>query len=105
MNVKLLSELPSEWKGRKPIRTYETRFLSIGFRRYDTEERTISGFRRSPDGSVTYEEFPTQETVFSRVYTTEHVRVTVYSTAPRVWTEESSPYEVLVFVQQPTQAT
>ena len=104
MNIKLLAELPAEWKGRKPLRTYETRFLSIGFRRYDTEQKTISGFLHNPDGSVTYEETPTTETVFPRAYHTEHVRVTIYSESPRVWTEETSPQEVFIFVQQPTQA-
>lgn len=104
MNVSLLTELPEEWKGKKPLRTYETRFLYIGFRRYDTEQKTISGFFRNTDGSVTYQETPTEEVVFSRVYHTEHVRVTVYSQSPRVWTEETSPYEVFTFVQQPIQA-
>jgi hypothetical protein len=103
MNVKLLSTLPAEWKCKKPIQTYETRFVYIGFRRYDTHKKTISGFLHTSDGSVTYQEFPTSETVLSRAYHTECVRVTVYSESPRVWTEELSPYDLFAFVQHPTQ--
>jgi len=101
MNVKLLDELPEQWKYARPLRTYETRMLYIGFRRYNVEQKTISTITRSEDGSVRYEELPFDSPVFSRGYGCEQVRVTVYSDSPRVWVEELSPYERTVFVQQP----
>jgi hypothetical protein len=102
MKVKLLSQVPPEWK--KPIRSYETRFLYIGFRRYDTFQKTLSSFHYSGNG-VEYEEEPYEGEVFSRCYSTELAHVIVYSESPRVWVEELSPHERFVFVQQPTQAT
>jgi len=105
MNVKLLDELPEQWKYTMPLRTYETRMLYIGFRRYNIAQKTISTITRSEDGSVRYEELPFESAVFSRGYGCEQVRVTVYSDSPRVWVEELSPYERTVFVQQPQQTT
>ena len=103
MNVKLLDELPEQWKYTMPLRTYETRMLYLGFRRYNIAQKTISTITRSEDGSVRYEELPFESAVFSRGYGCEQVRVTVYSDSPRVWVEELSPYERTVFVQQPQQ--
>jgi len=103
MNVLLLNELPEQWKYARPLRTYETRMLYIGFRRYNIAQKTISTITRSEDGSVRYEELPFESAVFSRGYGCEQVRVTVYSDSPHVWVEELSPYERTVFVQQPQQ--
>jgi hypothetical protein len=103
MNVTLFDELPEQWKHTKPLRTYETRMLYIGFRRYNVEQKTISTIILADDGSVHYEESPFESAVFSRGYACEQVRVTVYSDSPRVWVEALSPYERTVFVQQPQQ--
>jgi hypothetical protein len=103
MNVLLLNELPEQWKHVKPLRTYETRILYLGFRRYNIEQKTISTITRTGDGLVHYEESPFESAVFSRGYGCEQVRVSVYSDSPRVWVEALSPYERTVFVQQPQQ--
>jgi hypothetical protein len=103
MNVLLLNELPEQWKHVKPLRTYETRMLYLGFRRYNIEQKTISTITRTGDGLVHYEESPFESAVFSRGYGCEQVRVSVYSDSPRVWVEALSPYERTVFVQQPQQ--
>ena len=103
MNITLLDELPEQWKHAKPLRTYETRMLYLGFRRYNIEQKTISTITRGDDGSVQYEESPFESAVFSRAYACEQVRVSVYSESPRIWVEALSPYERTVFVQQPQQ--
>ena len=103
MNVLLLNELPEQWKHARPLRTYETRMLYLGFRRYNIGQKTISTITRRDDGSVHYEESPFDSPVFSRGYGCEQVRVSVYSDSPRVWVEALSPYERTVFVQQPQQ--
>lgn len=103
MNILLLNELPGQWKHARPLRTYETRMLYLGFRRYNIEQKTISTITRTGDGLVHYEERPFDSPVFSRGYGCEQVRVSVYSESPRVWVEALSPYERTVFVQQPQQ--
>ncbi len=100
MKIELLSSLPREWQSKKPLRTYETRFVSIGFRRYDVAQKRLSAFQRATDGTVDYEEQPFDGSVLARAYATEHVRVTVYSDSPRVWVEEVSPENQFVFVER-----
>lgn len=95
----MLPQLPAEWTSKKPIETYETRFLYIGYSRYDTTKETLWRFTRQPDGKVLVTETPHKETFFARCYHTENARVTVYSTNPRVWTEEVDTLQC--FVQQP----
>jgi hypothetical protein len=104
MNVRMHATLPAEWATRVPVRAYDTRFLYLGFRRYDTTANMISGFQRQSDGSFQYDETQHDGTVLPRAYAAEHVRVVIYSESPRVWVEELSPHERFVFVQQPTQA-
>lgn len=104
MNIQILASLPPEWSNAKPVRTYETRFLALGFRRYDIERKMISSFEQQPDGTIFYTETPADDAVFSRSYATEITTVVVYSESPRVWVEQVSPHERFVFVQQPTQA-
>ena len=102
MQVAILSVPPPEWKDKKPIETYETRFLYLGFSRYDTAKETLSNFYRDEDsGVIQYTERPHPEACFSRCYAAEHVRVTIYSLSPRVWKEEADA--VHFFVQQPQQ--
>ena len=90
---------------KQPIREYETRFLYVGFKyRYDTHTKMLSSIEKHSDGSITYSETPSTSQVFSRGYSTEQVRVSVYSDSPRVWCEEVSPTDYFVFLQQPIQA-
>ena len=84
----------------KPIREYDTRFIYIGFRsRYDTHTKTISSIMKRPEGDITYEEFPSDTNVFSQVYSSEYVRVIVYSESPKVWCEEIAVDDWSVFTE------
>ena len=103
MEVQLVSELPPEYKTQKG-KTYETKYIYTGLRRYDTERKTLAHITGTPEGLIRIEETPCATEVFSRAYHTELVRVTVYSETPRVWKEELSPHEIYYFVQQLTQA-
>lgn len=103
MDVKITSFVPKEWVGKKPLETYETRFLYTGFSRYNTEKKTLSQIVRKPTGTITYSESPCDASVFSRGYATELVRVVVYSASPRVWKEETGLRDTHFFVQQPIQ--
>ncbi len=89
-----------------PIREYDTRFIYVGFKvRYNTHTKTVSSIEKHSDGTLTYNESPSDTQVFSRAYATEHARVILYSETPRIWVEETSPFDYVVFVQQqPTQA-
>ena len=100
----MTSFTPKEWVGKKPIETYETRFLYTGFSRYNTEKKTLSQIVRTPTGTVRYTESPCDASVFSRGYATELARIVVYSASPRVWKEEIGLHDTHFFVQQPTQA-
>ena len=101
MNVSVHTELPADWKGKKPLRTYETRLMYIGFRRYDIERNILSDFQRDDKtGNIVYTEVQFPDLVFSRAYHTELVRVSVYSESPRVWVEEMTPDESFVFVEK-----
>jgi hypothetical protein len=81
------------------LRTYETRLLSTGLSRYDVEQKTLSTLRLE-NGRLLYSERPYAGRVFSRVYSAEYVRVTVYSDSPKIWSEELAPGEVHFFQQQ-----
>ena len=97
-----LQPLPA-WSGVKPLETYETRFLYLGFSRYNTEKKTLEQFRRGSDGEITFRSTPLALGVASRCYHTEYARVSVYSTSPLVWSETLSPSETHFFVQKPQQ--
>lgn len=84
----------------KPIREYETRFIYVGCKhRYDTHTKTLSSIEKHTDGSITYTELPAESAVFSRGYSSEHMRVIVYSDSPKVWCEETVPNEYVVFTE------
>ena len=101
MNILITKTRPDT----KPIRQYETQIIYVGMKyRYDTHTKTLSSIEKLSDGTMTYTEMRSETDVFSRAYSTENVRVTVYTESPRVWTEETSPYDFFTFVQQPTQA-
>lgn len=82
---------------------YETSYIYTGFGRYDTEKKVSARIVEQPNGRWILYETPCDETVFSRGYHTELVRVTVYSQSPRIWKEELSPHEVYFFEQQAQQ--
>ena len=96
MRVLLTDVLPSKYT--KPLRTYETRYIYTGFRRYDVETKKLSSIELI-DGELEYTEEPYTGTIFSRGYYTELVRVTVYSESPRVWVEELAPDQRHIFQQ------
>lgn len=82
----------------KPIREYETRFVYIGLKyRYDTRGKMLSSIEKHTDGSITYSEVAPESQVFSRGYSSEYTRVIVYSDSPRIWCEETSPGDFVVF--------
>ncbi len=98
MEVQILSKVPSEWADKKPLESYETRFLYVGFSRFDTAKNMLSNFYRDETGKVHYSERPHKEACFSRCYAAENVLVTVYSLTPRVWREDAD--ETHFFIQQ-----
>lgn len=101
MNITISQTKPTT----KPIREYETRFIYIGFKyRYDTHTKMLSSLERCLDGSIVYTETSATNKVFSRGYSTDTMRVIVYSESPRLWCEEVSSTDYFVFAQQPTQA-
>jgi hypothetical protein len=103
MKISISSTVPRKWSSAKPVRVYETNFIYIGVERYNTVTKAISSIERT-GGTLTYKEEPCTQPTFSSSYANEHVRITIYSESPRVWSEELSPHEVFFFVQQPTQA-
>ena len=96
MKVSISTTCPSAWKTTKPIRSYDTNFLYIGVERYDVATKTLSSF--TSDGE--YTQRPCTDTSFSSSYANEPVRITIYSEAPRMWSEELSPHDVFFFTQQ-----
>jgi hypothetical protein len=95
MEVEILTEIPPEWKSKQGT-TYETRYLYTGFSRYDIERLVFSKIEKRGD-QFFYHEVEMAEDCFPRSYHIEHVRVTVYSTSPRVWVEELSPDNLYFF--------
>ncbi len=83
---------------KKPLRTYETRFLYTGFRRYDVETKRLSTVTYK-DKSIFYEEVEFLGTTFPRVYSAESVRVVIYQENPRMWAEVLGVDDVHIFRQ------
>ena len=98
MEIKILESLPSTYKNTAG-KSYETRYIYTGFRRYDIEKKTLSTIQVEDGGRILYSEHLLDTTVFSRDYHTEMVRVTTYSDSPKVWCEELSPDERYFFVE------
>lgn len=90
MKLIMTSTIPEEYKNAKGT-TYETRYLYTGFGRYNEHEKTLETIQVDTKGN--YDFFARQQDpqVFSRVYHAEHVTVTIYSAAPRVWSETIGP--------------
>lgn len=97
MEIKLLPNLPYNYS--KPIKSYETRFVYIGFSKYDAERKVLSNMTEK-EGKIYLTEYTEVPNVFPRAYHTELVRVTIYSESPRVWSEELSPFEIYFFQEQ-----
>lgn len=98
MEVRISTEIPEEWKS-KPRTTYETRYLYTGFSRYDVEKMVFSKIEKRGD-TFYYHEIEMTEDCFPRAYHVEHVRVSVYSTSPKVWVEELSPDNLYFFEER-----
>lgn len=81
------------------METYETRFLYLGFSRYNTEKKTLEQFQTTAGGKILFRSTPLAVGVASRCYHAEHARVTVYSKSPLVWSETLSPTETHFFTQ------
>ena len=81
------------------MRSSETRFLYTGVRRYNPDTKTLSAFELRGD-KVIYTETSCPNTIFSRGYATELVRVIVYSDSPKIWAEELAPDVVHFFAQK-----
>ena len=103
MEIKILETLPLTYKNTAG-KSYDTRYVYTGFKRYDIEKKILSEMKVEKDNRILYSEQVIDTTVFPRDYHTEMVRVTIYSDSPKVWCEELSPDERYFFVQQPTQA-
>lgn len=84
MEIAIETTVPPTLKSQK---TYETTYIYIGFRRYDTTNRKLQTITRKDD-KYYFEEMDYKASVFSRGYHTELARVTEYSQSPRIWKEE-----------------
>jgi hypothetical protein len=71
-----------------PLRVYETSYIYVGFRRYDTTLKKLQTITRDTNGTFTFSETEYAPNVIARGYHTELVRVTEYSKSPRIWKEE-----------------
>lgn len=99
MEIILLPKIPSEYASRRPLREYETQMIATGLSRYNVQTNTVSSLRLE-NGRLLYTEAPYAGTVLSRAYTTELVRMVVYSDSPKVWAEVLSPDCVYFFAQK-----
>jgi hypothetical protein len=97
MEVQIRQGLPDKYKLAKGS-TYETRYIYTGVSRYDAEKKTLTRIEER-DGKMYMTMTPCEDSVFSRGYHTELVRVTVFSESPRIWKEELSPHEVYFYKQ------
>lgn len=94
----MTAKLPSEWASKKPIERYETQFLYVGLSRYDTVKKTLSNISRTQEGKAYYTETPYDGNL-ARCYVSEFVTVSVYSTSPRVWTEDLGVNDCQAFIE------
>jgi len=99
MEIRITEKVPFELR---PMRTYETRYLYTGFSRYDTEAKILSTIKVTDDGKILYTERDYSGS-FSRSYSTELVRVTIYSQNPKQWSEETALGKLYFFQQNPQQ--
>lgn len=90
MKVTLSPIVPPEFASQKGT-TYETRYLYTGFGRYNEYEKTLEVIQVENDSTYTFFSRPYTGEVFSRVYHTETVTLTLYSESPRIWKEDVGP--------------
>ena len=98
MEIQMSKAVPNEWVNKKPVERYETQFFYVGVSRYDTAKKTLSNFNRTEDGKVVYTETPYNGNL-ARCYVSEYATVSVYSSNPRVWTEDLGINDVTTFIQ------
>ena len=97
--MELTNGIPDEWKGKEG-KTYETKYIYIGFRRLNSVTNKIQTIEVNPDGTWTFQEEDNLNSgVLSRSYNTELVTVTEYSQSPRVWSESIDPEHIFFFRQ------
>lgn len=99
MEVRISQKIPSNLR---PLRTYETKYIYTGFSRYDTEAKILSTLKVTGSGKILYSQRDYSGS-FSKSYSTELVRVTVYSENPKAWSEELTPGQLHFFQQIPQQ--
>jgi hypothetical protein len=99
MEVSIQSHIPPEYASRRPLREYETQQIATGLSRYNVQTKTVSTLRLE-NGRLLYTEVPYAGTLLSRAYTTELVRMIVYSDSPKVWAEVVSPDCLYFFAQK-----
>ncbi len=92
------SGLPPEFASKRPIRSYDTRYLYTGFSRYNVETKIISTITVN-NNKFFYKEAKFEGTTFPRVYTAEHVRIDIYSENPKIWSETLNPHDIHFFQQ------
>lgn len=91
MRIEISKTMPPEFTSAKPIRTYETKYVYTGFRRYDIDRKMLMEFVETPTGLI-MQEIPIVTDVFSKGYSVENASVTVYSEKPRIWKEVLNPF-------------
>lgn len=87
MKIAILEGIPAKYEKTKGT-TYETKYFYTGFGRYNEYEKTLEVIQLENDGTCSFFTRPHTPEVFSRVYHTEAVTLTLYSASPRVWKEE-----------------
>ena len=90
MKVSISPTVPDKYTKQKG-KTYETRYIYIGFGRYNEHEKTLEVFQVDADESFSFFSRPHKPEIFSRSYHVELATVTVYSESPRIWKETIGP--------------
>jgi len=91
MKIAVIEGVPAKYAQMKGT-TYETKYFYTGFGRYNEYEKTLEVIQFETDGSCSFFSRPHVAEVFSRVYHTEAVTLTLYSASPRVRKEEVGTY-------------
>lgn len=94
MEVRCYSKPPQWARGGK---TTETDYFYTGLGRINTLTQTFQLMQTMNNGSFLITERPYSVGVLSRVYHTEHVTYTEYSSSPRRWCERVDPSTAFYF--------
>jgi hypothetical protein len=84
MEIEITTNIP---KNLNALRTYETTYIYIGFRRFDVFQKKLQTITKN-ENKFKFEEVSYSPNVISRGYHTELVRITEYSVNPKIWKEE-----------------